>query len=59
MNNKINDEAHVELDQINVEKSKEPTNRFKSSKNDPVFDFLSDVLKNVPEILFKQLALVL
>ena len=48
-----------EIDKINSVLIKEALDRIKPNKSDPIFDFTSDFLKNGPDILHEQLALVL
>ena len=59
VNSQVGDESITELDKINAEKVKAAMQKIKPNKSDPIFDFSSDFLKNVPEILFEQLAFIL
>ena len=55
----INEESMREVLNINSEVIKEAMEKLKPNKSDPIYDFTSDFLKNAPDILYEQLALVL
>ena len=59
INRNINVDSMKEIDKINSVVIKEALDRIKPNKSDPIFDFTSDFLKNGPDILHEQLALVL
>ena len=55
----INEESMREVLKINSEVIKEAMEKLKPNKLDPIHDFTSYFLKNTPDILYEQLALVL
>ena len=59
INSNINEGSLTEVHKINSEVIKEAIEKIKPNKSDPIFDFTSDFLKNAPEILYEQLALVM
>ena len=56
ISNSIDHTSLDDVDLITTEKVKEATMNLKSNRNDPLFDFNSDCLKNAPEILIEHLA---
>ena len=59
INSKINDQSLKDVDKITASKVKEATQKLKTDKNDPIFEFSSDCLKNAPDILFEKLSSVI